>query len=73
MFHIIILGHADLIKKETLSFIKKLSKYKNSSMVFRQNGYQWLSNKKRFLDKIDMMDASFVPQNLDRSIYLPNI
>ena len=24
---------------------------------------QWLSNKKRFLDKIDMMDASFAHLN----------
>ena len=40
---------------------------------------QWISNKKRFLDKIDMMDASFAtePSSLNipskyKSFYIPN-
>ena len=41
---------------------------------------QWLSNKKRFLDKIDMMDASFCttePKSLNipsiyKVFYIPN-
>ncbi len=57
---ILVLGHADLIKKETLIHIKK--NYPNIKMaqwfLDRMDG-QWLNNKKRFLDKIDLMDASF--------------
>jgi hypothetical protein len=57
---IIILGHADLIKKETLSFIKKnYPNIKIAQWFLDRMDTQWLSNKKRFLDKIDMMDASF--------------
>ena len=57
---ILIIGHADLIKKETLIHIKK--NYPNIKMaqwfLDRMDG-QWINNKKRFLDKIDLMDASF--------------
>jgi glycosyltransferase involved in cell wall biosynthesis len=57
---ILVLGHADLIKKETLEYIKK--NYPNIKMaqwfLDRMDG-QWIKNKKRFLDKIDLMDASF--------------
>ena len=57
---IIILGHADLIKKETLNFIKKnYPNIKIAQWFLDRMDTQWLSNKKRFLDKIDMMDASF--------------
>jgi glycosyltransferase involved in cell wall biosynthesis len=57
---IIILGHADLINKDTLSFIKK--NYPQIKMVqwfLDRMDSQWLINKKRFLDKIDIMDTSF--------------
>ena len=78
---IIILGHADLIKKETLNFIKK--NYPNIKMCqwfLDRMDTQWLSNKKRFLDKIDMMDASFCttePESLNipskyKVFYMPN-
>ena len=78
---IIILGHADLIKKETLNFIKK--NYPNIKMCqwfLDRMDTQWLSNKKRFLDKIDMMDASFCttePKSLNipskyEVFYIPN-
>ena len=57
---ILILGHADLIKKETLEFIKK--NYPNIKMAqwfLDRMDSEWINNKKRFLDKIDLMDASF--------------
>ncbi len=78
---ILVLGHADLIKKETLEFIKK--NYPNIKMaqwfLDRMDG-EWINNKKRFLDKIDLMDASFCttdPASLKlsrkhRVFYMPN-
>ncbi len=78
---ILILGHADLIKKETLQYIKK--NYPNIKMsqwfLDRMDG-KWINNKKRFLDKIDLMDASFCttdPKSLNINSkynvhYLPN-
>ena len=78
---ILILGHADLIKKETLEYIKK--NYPNIKMaqwfLDRMDG-NWINNKKRFLDKIDLMDASFCttdPKSLKlnkkyKVFYMPN-
>ncbi len=78
---IIILGHADLIKFETLKYIKK--NYPNIRMaqwfLDRMDG-QWSNNKKRFLDKIELMDANFCttePKSLNFNnkfnvFYLPN-
>jgi glycosyltransferase involved in cell wall biosynthesis len=57
---IIILGHADLIKTETLKYIRK--NYPNIKMAqwfLDRMDSHWIKNKKRFLDKIDLMDASF--------------
>lgn len=63
---ILIIGHADLIKKETLIHIKK--NYPNIKMaqwfLDRMDG-QWINNKKRFLDKIELMDASFCTTDPD--------
>ena len=78
---IIILGHADLIKLETLKYIKK--NYPNIKMAqwfLDRMDSQWLTNKKRFLDKIELMDASFCttdPKSLKLNkklniFYLPN-
>ena len=79
--NIIVLGHADLIKNETLAFIKK--NYPNTKIVQwfldRMDSY-WLVNKKRFLSKIEFLDASFCttdPKSLKLPInknilYLPN-
>ena len=58
--NIIILGHADLIKFETLKFIKK--NYPEIRIVqwfLDRMDSKWKVNKKRFLDKIEIMDASF--------------
>ena len=69
---IIILGHADLIKKDTLSFIKKnYPNIKIAQWFLDRMDTQWLSNKKRFLDKIDMMDASFCTTE-PRSLNIPS-
>ncbi len=78
---IIILGHADLIKRETLEFIKK--NYPNIKMIqwfLDRMDSDWINNKKRFLDKIDLMDTSFCttePNSLKlnekyKVFYLPN-
>ena len=58
--NIIVLGHADLVKKETLEFIKKnYPQIKIVQWFLDRMDTDWLGNKKRFLDKIDLMDASF--------------
>ena len=78
---IIILGHADLIKIETLQYIKK--NYPNIKMAqwfLDRMDDQWKHNRKRFLDKIDLMDANFCttdPKYLNfnkkyKIFYLPN-
>ena len=78
---IIILGHADLIKIETLKYIKK--NYPNIKMAqwfLDRMDTHWIKNKKRFLDKIELMDASFCttdPKTLKlnkkhKIYYLPN-
>jgi hypothetical protein len=78
---IIILGHADLIKTETLKFIKK--NYPNIKMAqwfLDRMDTHWIKNKKRFLDKIELMDASFCTtdpislklSNKHKIYYLPN-
>ena len=78
---VIILGHADLIKKETLLFIKKNYPHiKIAQWFLDRMDSHWSMNKKRFLDKINVMDANFcttdptslkLPKN--RNIfYIPN-
>ena len=78
---VIILGHADLIKIETLEFIKK--NYPNIKIVqwfLDRMDSKWVINRKRFLDKIKIMDASFCttdPASLifkqkDNIFYMPN-
>ena len=78
---ILVLGHADLISIDTLAFIKK--NYPNIKMAqwfLDRMDSNWINNKKRFLDKIDLMDASFCttdPKSLkisskNKIFYLPN-
>ena len=79
--NIIILGHADLIKIETLEFIKK--NYPDVKIVqwfLDRMDSKWIINRKRFLNKISIMDASFCttdPVSLNFSkkqniFYMPN-
>ena len=79
--NIIILGHADLIKYETLKFIKKnYPQIKIVQWFLDRMDSKWKINKKRFLDKIDIVDASFCTTDpnslqlpLDKKIYyMPN-
>jgi len=57
---LIILGHADLINIETLRIIKSFyPQIKISQWFLDRMDSSWKSNKKRFLNKIDIMDASF--------------
>ena len=58
--NIIILGHADLIKLETLKFIKKnYPQIKIVQWFLDRMDSKWKVNRKRFLDKIGIMDSSF--------------
>ncbi len=69
---LLILGHADLIKKDTLLYIKKNYPHiKIAQWFLDRMDTQWIGNKKRFLDKIDIMDASFCTTE-PRSLNLPN-
>ncbi len=57
---LIILGHADSIKKESLKLIKsEFPKIKISQWFLDRMDDQWKNNKIRFLDKIEYMDYSF--------------
>jgi len=57
---LVILGHADLIDIKTLRTIKKYYPHIRFSQWFLDRmDTNWISNKKRFLNKIDIMDASF--------------
>jgi len=79
--NVIVLGHADLIKIDTLMFIRKnYPQIKIIQWFLDRMDSHWLVNKKRFLSKIDLIDVSFCttdPKSLnmpiDRNIYyLPN-
>jgi len=78
---IIILGHADLIKKETLHFIKK--NYPNIKIVqwfLDRMDSEWKNNRSRFLDKMNLMDCNFCTTSPDvlkfpkkyKVFYIPN-
>ncbi|MDC3356638.1 glycosyltransferase, partial [Candidatus Pelagibacter ubique] len=57
---LVILGHADLIDIKTLKLIKDY--YPNirfSQWFLDKMDTNWISNKKRFLDKLHIMDANF--------------
>jgi glycosyltransferase involved in cell wall biosynthesis len=57
---LIVLGHADLIDIETLRLINTYYPHiKISQWFLDKMDSNWISNKKRFLNKIDIMDASF--------------
>ena len=78
---IIVFGHADLIKRDTIIFIKKI--YPNIKLCqwfLDRMDTKWIKNLNRFKDKIDLMDASFCtsdPKSLKFKkntplFYLPN-
>ena len=61
---LIILGHADLIDVKTLKLIKQYyPKIKISQWFLDRMDSSWKINKKRFLNKIEIMDASFCTTN----------
>jgi len=63
---IIILGHADLIDIKTLKIINNYyPQIKISQWFLDRMDSHWISNKKRFLDKLDVMDASFCTTSPD--------
>ncbi len=58
--NLILLGHADSIKSESLEIIKKeFSDIKISQWFLDRMDTKWKNNKIRFLDKIKYMDYSF--------------
>ncbi len=78
---IIVLGHADLIKRDTIQFIRKTyPNIKFCQWFLDRMDSKWIKNLNRFKDKFDLMDANFCtsdPKSLrikkDKSIYfLPN-
>ena len=63
---LIVLGHADLIKNETLEFIKKNYPHiKIAQWFLDRMDSEWSVNKTRFLDKIDIVDSSFCTTSPD--------
>ena len=78
---IIVLGHADLIKRESIKFIKKTyPKIKFCQWFLDRMDSKWINNLKRFKNKLDLMDANFCtsdPKSLKIKkekplYYLPN-
>ena len=78
---LIVLGHADLIKRETILFIKKIyPRIKFCQWFLDRMDSKWIKNLNRFKHKYDLMDANFCtsdPKRLDlidrKSVfYIPN-
>ena len=81
--NLILLGHADSVKLDTLKYLKKKNKNLRISQWFldplSRNGPDYLNNKKRIIDKINYVDATFLtsdPKSLDfkikNSYFIPN-
>jgi len=72
---LLIFGHADLVKSNTLSYLKE--NYKNLKIAqwfldpLIQNGPDYLKNKSRILDKIEFTDANFITTSPDVLKFLP--
>ena len=63
---ILVLGHADLIKNNTLAYIKKsYPSIKIAQWFLDRMDSDWSINKKRFLDKINLVDCSFCTTSPD--------
>jgi glycosyltransferase involved in cell wall biosynthesis len=80
---LIILGHADSVNLQTLRSLKIKNDYLKISQWFldplSRNGPDYHNNKKRILDKIEIMDSTFLtsdPKSLDfkikNSYFIPN-
>ncbi len=78
---IIVFGHADLIKRETIQFIKKnYPNIKFCQWFLDRMDSTWIKNLQRFKHKFDLMDANFCtsdPKSLKIKktkplFYLPN-
>ena len=82
---LIIIGHADLISKEQISELKQDNPNTKFAQWFldplNKKGPDYIRNKQRILDKIDLMDGTFVttcPSALNflpnnrKSFYIPN-
>ena len=81
--NLLILGHADHVEKNTLKLIKEKNKNVKIAQWFldplSRHGPDYLNNRKRILDKIDLIDATFLtsdPNSLDfyikNSHFIPN-
>jgi len=82
---LIVTGHADLISKEQIQELKEDNPNTKFAQWFldplNKKGPDFVRNKERILDKIDVMDASFIttspsvlnflPKN-DNNYYIPN-
>jgi len=72
---LLIFGHADLIKAETLNYLK--DNYKNLKIAqwfldpLIKRGPDFIKNKSRILDKIEFTDANFVTTSPDVLDFLP--
>jgi len=78
---LIVFGHADLISRETIKFIKKLfPNIRLCQWFLDRMDSKWIINLKRFKHKYDLMDANFCtsdPKNIKieknkPTYYLPN-
>lgn len=80
---IIILGHADKVSKKTLEIIKEKNKNLKIAQWFldplSKYGPDHLNNKRRILDKVDLIDSTFLttdPKSLQfkipNSYFMPN-
>ena len=78
---LIVLGHADLIKRDTITFIKKTyPNIKVCQWFLDRMDTKWIKNLNRFKHKLDLMDANFCtsdPKSLKIKksspvYYLPN-
>ena len=72
---LLIFGHADLIKKDTLNYLK--DNYKNLKIAqwfldpLVENGPDYKRNKSRILDKIEFTDTNFITTSPDVLSFLP--
>ncbi len=71
----IVLGHADMISQDVLSSLKK--DYSNLKIAqwfldpLNKHGPDYLKNKKRILDKSEILDTSFLTTSPDAINFLP--